>query len=175
MRSNTRQRFTRTLFLELLEDRRVLDADFSGNSLVDAPDLNIWKTNFGTVGTATFAQGDANGDMNVDGSDFLVWQRNAGRIITPTAPSINVILNGVAESLEESTGAIVFRNSDFSKESLAMNQPEAGLPLYVPDYAAPASVFDPNAADDFTPAAIAIATCDGWDSPDTFHLQRRAY
>jgi hypothetical protein len=46
-------------------------ADFSGNGTVDAADLDIWKTGFGTVNTATQSTGDSDGDMDVDGADFL--------------------------------------------------------------------------------------------------------
>ncbi len=48
----------RKLFVERLEDRWMMAADFSGNGTVDAPDLGIWKTNFGTVNTATQSTGD---------------------------------------------------------------------------------------------------------------------
>lgn len=77
----------RKLSLERLEDRRVLTADFNGNGVVDAPDLDIWKTGFGAVGTANQTQGDANGDTNVDGADFLLWQRTLGQsTVPPVAP-----------------------------------------------------------------------------------------
>lgn len=56
-------------------------ANFDGLGVVDAADLAIWRSNFGT-GT-TQAQGDADGDNDVDGRDFLVWQRQLGT--TPTA------------------------------------------------------------------------------------------
>lgn len=79
----------RKLRVERLEDRRVLTADFNGNGTVDAPDLDIWKTGFGTVGTATQPIGDANGDTNVDGSDFLIWQRTFGEsTLPPRAPDV---------------------------------------------------------------------------------------
>src|SRR5690606_6952095 len=116
----------RKLHVEVLEDRRVLTADFSGNGIIDAADLDIWKTGFGIVGTATQAQGDANGDTNVDGADFLLWQRTFGQSVPPPTASIDISIDGLSEALEVSPGAIVFRNSDFSKQSLATNQPEAG-------------------------------------------------
>ena len=68
----------RKLFIEHLEDRRVLAADFNGDDTVDSIDLDRWKGGFGTSGTAAVSQGDADGDMNVDGSDVLQWQRGLG-------------------------------------------------------------------------------------------------
>jgi T5SS/PEP-CTERM-associated repeat protein len=53
-------------------------ADFNNSGMVDAADLALWKTGFGTVATATHALGDANRDGSVDGADFLIWQRQVG-------------------------------------------------------------------------------------------------
>lgn len=50
-------------------------ADFNGDALVDAMDLEVWSGNFGLSPTATTQQGDGNHDGNVDGADFLIWQR----------------------------------------------------------------------------------------------------
>jgi len=88
----------RRLFVERLEDRRVLTADFNGNGMVDAPDLDIWKTGFGTVGTATQSTGDANGDTNVDGSDFLLWQRTLGQSTLPPRAPENVQARALSAS-----------------------------------------------------------------------------
>lgn len=146
---------SRKLIIECLEDRRVLSADFNGNGTIDAPDLANWKTGFGTVGTATKPQGDYDVDRDVDGVDFLAWQRTLGQTV-PSGTFIDISIDELNEANETAPGAIVFRNSDFSKQSLAVNQPEAGLPLYVPDYSAPASVYDPNAGADFTSATVDI-------------------
>jgi T5SS/PEP-CTERM-associated repeat protein len=54
-----------------------LRADFNHDGQVNAADLAIWKTGFGTTG-ATSATGDADGDGKVDGADFMVWQRELG-------------------------------------------------------------------------------------------------
>ena len=56
----------------------ILPGDFDDNRVVDAADLSVWKTGFGTVGSATSLQGDADADQDVDGADFLVWQRRLG-------------------------------------------------------------------------------------------------
>jgi hypothetical protein len=73
----------RKLRIERLEERRPLAADFSGNGTVGPEDLEIWKTGFGTVNTATPSTGDSNGDMDVDGADFLTWQRELGQSTVP--------------------------------------------------------------------------------------------
>jgi hypothetical protein len=51
-----------------------LPCDFNGDGSVDAADLLILRSNFGT-GT-TFAQGDGDADGDVDGADLLAWQRH---------------------------------------------------------------------------------------------------
>lgn len=61
--------------------------DFNGDGLVNAADLQVWKTYFGVKFGATTQTGDANGDGAVDGSDFLVWQRNYA---APAAPSTTI-------------------------------------------------------------------------------------
>lgn len=70
----------RKLIFERLEDRRVLAADFNSDQTVDAADLEIWETGFGTVNTATQSTGDSDGDMDADGADFLAWQREFGTV-----------------------------------------------------------------------------------------------
>jgi hypothetical protein len=64
--------------------------DFNGDFRVDAADLAVLESNFGTAGS-TYAQGDANQDGRVTGSDFLLWQRNFGNVGT------NVISSAVPE------------------------------------------------------------------------------
>lgn len=49
----------------------VVPGDFTGDGIVDADDLGVWKAAFGNN-----AQGDANGDLLTNGVDFLIWQRN---------------------------------------------------------------------------------------------------
>jgi hypothetical protein len=51
--------------------------DFNGDGSVNAADLAVWKTSFGTNAGA-----DADGDGDSDGNDFLVWQRNLGSAAT---------------------------------------------------------------------------------------------
>jgi hypothetical protein len=74
-------------------------ADFNNDTLVNAADLTILKTNFGST-SATKLTGDANGDGFTNGADFLVWQRNvklssatssAAAVPEPTAPLLMAI------------------------------------------------------------------------------------
>jgi len=161
-------------------------ADFNSSGIVDGVDMGIWEAGFGTSSSATPSQGDTDGDQDVDGADFLELQRSFGPAIivtqsqgdansdesidgadflswqrgdigtTSPAACIDISIDGLSETVEENPGAIVWRNSDFSKKSLDGTQPEAGEPLYVPDYSAPASVYDPNNANDFTTATVEI-------------------
>lgn len=50
-------------------------ADFDLDADVDADDLAIWQTNYGTQSGASFEDGDADKDGDVDGTDFMLWQR----------------------------------------------------------------------------------------------------
>ena len=50
------------------------DANLDGQ--VNAADLAVWQTNYGSSGG--WAAGDFNGNAVVDGRDFLIWQRYAG-------------------------------------------------------------------------------------------------
>jgi hypothetical protein len=49
------------------------EGDANNNGTVDAVDLDIWKTQYGTV---PIQPGDFNGNGEVNGLDFLLWQRN---------------------------------------------------------------------------------------------------
>jgi hypothetical protein len=57
-------------------------ADFNDDTKVDADDLAVWKSSFGTT-----ASGDADGDNDSDGNDFLIWQREFGAGAATTAIS----------------------------------------------------------------------------------------
>ena len=72
----------------LISEVPQLRADFNGDQVVDALDLNIWKSGAGA---------DANEDGVTDGNDFLIWQREysathatavAAAVPEPAAPSL---------------------------------------------------------------------------------------
>jgi hapalindole H/12-epi-hapalindole U/12-epi-fischerindole U synthase len=52
-------------------------ADFNADGFVNATDLNVWRTAYGTSD-----EGDADNDLDTDGNDLLVWQRE---LLTPAA------------------------------------------------------------------------------------------
>ncbi|QDT72528.1 hypothetical protein [Lacipirellula limnantheis] len=64
----------------LLSVAPTLAADFNDDTKVDAADLAIWKSGFGSNAT-----GDADGDGDSDGADYLVWQREFGSGVTANA------------------------------------------------------------------------------------------
>jgi probable HAF family extracellular repeat protein len=47
-------------------------SDFNGDRVVDADDLALWASSFGSV---EFLAADADEDGDVDGADFLLWQQ----------------------------------------------------------------------------------------------------
>lgn len=59
-------------------------ADFDGNNVVNAADLNVLKVNFGS-GVGVFIAGDLDGDGRTDGADILLWQRQFGVTLPPVA------------------------------------------------------------------------------------------
>ncbi len=56
----------------------LVPGDFDGDGDVDAFDLGIWQTGFGTTSGATWADGDADDDGDVDAFDLGLWQTNFG-------------------------------------------------------------------------------------------------
>lgn len=75
--------------------KQPISGDFTGDDLVDAADLEVWRENFGSSGLPANTLGDANGDGVADGADFLVWQRHYNG---PSAPET------VAAAVPEPTG-----------------------------------------------------------------------
>ncbi len=63
-----------------------LPADFDGDGDVDAFDLGIWQTGFGTAEGATRADGDADGDGDVDAFDLGIWQTQFGTGVSEAIP-----------------------------------------------------------------------------------------
>ena len=58
----------------------VANADFNGDTLVDAGDYVLWRKNSGVTSGATQSQGDANGDGAIDSIDYDLWR---GQYNTP--------------------------------------------------------------------------------------------
>ncbi len=67
-------------------DAAPIPGDFDGDGDVDAFDLGIWQTGFGTASGATAADGDADGDGDVDAFDLGLWQTNFGTGVTAVVP-----------------------------------------------------------------------------------------
>jgi parallel beta-helix repeat protein len=84
-------------------------ADFDSSGVVDAADLAIWTTGFGTTTGAQRDDGDANNDGAVDGGDFLAWQRQltGGGMQAVPEPTTNCVplLAGIAV-LRRRTGSM---------------------------------------------------------------------
>jgi len=72
-------------------------ADFNNTGGVNAADLAVWKTAFGTTANA---DADADDDNDSDGADFLRWQRQLGQ--TSDAGSTWLTLLGTESQLIES-------------------------------------------------------------------------
>jgi hypothetical protein len=54
------------------------NADFNGDSKVDAGDFVRWRKSNGMAGGAIHAQGDANYDGAVNGTDYAIWRSQFG-------------------------------------------------------------------------------------------------
>ncbi len=146
---------SRRLRLESLENRLLLaiTGDYDESGTVNNGDYDTWRANFGNmVPPGSGADGSDNGV--VDAADYVVWRKNVGA--TGSGDRINISIDRLSEAVEETPGAIIWRNSDFSKQVAAGSQPESGLPLYVPDYMAGSTVYDPSSELDFTDASVTI-------------------
>lgn len=146
---------SRRLRLESLENRLLLaiTGDYDESGTVNNGDYDTWRANFGNiVAPGSGADGSDNGV--VDAADYVVWRKNIGA--TGSGDRINLSIDRLSEAVEETPGAIIWRNNDFSKQVAAGSQPESGLPLYVPDYMAGSTVYDPSSALDFTDASVTI-------------------
>jgi autotransporter-associated beta strand protein len=74
-----------------------LSADFDQNNVVNAADLNVWRTSLGAS-----AQGDADLDGDTDASDFIAWQRQVGsQLLTGVATA-------AAGAIPEPNSALLF-------------------------------------------------------------------
>ncbi len=73
-------RFFESNAIELLS---ALPGDYNLDGQVDAADLAVWLTAFGTSVTNAFEGADGDGDLDIDGADFLIWQRQRGQGVDP--------------------------------------------------------------------------------------------
>ncbi|HEX6962046.1 MAG TPA: hypothetical protein VF175_09280 [Lacipirellula sp.] len=63
-------------------------ADFNGDGVVDAGDLQVWAAGFGGSAESGPLAGDADGDLFVDGRDFLTWQQSITPVSTSAAAAV---------------------------------------------------------------------------------------
>jgi len=77
--------FATTMFsnIELNEGFNAPVADWDRDGDVDAFDLGIWQTGFGTTEGGNVLNGDADGDGDVDAFDLGLWQTNFGTVTRP--------------------------------------------------------------------------------------------
>lgn len=61
------------------------NADFNGNTIVDAADYTVWRDHSGITSGATQSQGDANHDGAVNSADYDAWKADFGT--TPSGGS----------------------------------------------------------------------------------------
>lgn len=72
--------------LEVLVDRRFVDADANLDMVVDSLDFTALQTNFGRVTGSTWAQGDFTGDAKINTEDFNLLAANFGKKPTLALP-----------------------------------------------------------------------------------------
>ncbi len=68
--------FGNQLFLAAFDIGNANGPDLNGDGFVNDFDLQIWRQNFGNVGTPGMVAGDANSDGIVDAADFTIWRNN---------------------------------------------------------------------------------------------------
>jgi len=109
--------------LELTSD----NADFNGNTIVDAADYTVWRNNLGLAGSATQPMGDANGDMNVDQADYDAWKASFGT--TPSGGSEGTALRHLKNYINTNPATPPVRVPDGN----LVYQPPLD-PNFLPDY-----------------------------------------
>lgn len=84
-------------------------ADYDGDGLVNAPDLQAWSDNFGVaLVVAPVQPGDYDADGDADGGDFLVWQRTLGAAAVPAGSGADGNQDGVVNAEDLSTWTLHF-------------------------------------------------------------------
>ncbi|WP_428304676.1 dockerin type I domain-containing protein [Lacipirellula sp.] len=74
---------------DIVANAPTINADFSGDGIVDGADFLIWQQNFGLASAAQQNQGDANGDGAVNDLDLTAWKDNFGAGIP--APPVSAV------------------------------------------------------------------------------------
>ena len=81
----------------IFPDLTLIPGDFNADSSVDALDVGIWQTSYGTSQSLGFLPGDGDYDGWVGGRDFLIWQRKLGQspllFAASTAANPEVLMN----------------------------------------------------------------------------------
>jgi len=77
----------------------LIDADFNGDTVVDAEDYTLWRDSLGETGLAPYDLGDANGDGAVDAADYAAW-----RLAFDTAPGLEATPTNVPEPVSAVLG-----------------------------------------------------------------------
>lgn len=85
--------------------------DYDGNGIVDAADLSLWSTGYGTS-----SLGDADGDGDSDGADFLEWQRSY-ELESQAASHLSTVPEPGAACLLSASLILVFGSKRFRARS----------------------------------------------------------
>lgn len=95
-----------TTFAEVIGQAPVIDADFNGDTVVDANDYALWRDSLGATGLNPYDLGDANGDGTVDDADYAAWRSSynaaTGLQTQPTSvpePASLLLLSAFATSV----------------------------------------------------------------------------
>ncbi len=92
-------------------------ADFDRSTRVDAVDLGIWQTGYGTLSGAFLVEGDATENEAIAGDDFLAWQRQFSGAVPPTAlTNLNAIPEPATLLLAIVLGIVYFAFFRFQKQ-----------------------------------------------------------
>ena len=104
-----------------LGSNAMLAADGSGNAVVDAADLAIWRNYFGVGGVAPVA-GDYDGDREVNGADLLAWQRTLGSTASLAADGNG---NGVVDAADLAVWRTNFGSSGVAAALTTVPEPQS--------------------------------------------------
>ncbi|BBO32465.1 PEP-CTERM sorting domain-containing protein [Lacipirellula parvula] len=91
---------------DIVANAPTINADFSGDGIVDGADFLIWQQNFGLASAALQNQGDANGDGAVNDLDLTAWKDNFGAGIP--APPVSAVPEPATAALVVIAGLAAF-------------------------------------------------------------------